>query len=59
MGEIRYAYSILFGKLERNKPLVRPRNRWEYNIRMDIREVGLEVVPGYICLRIETDGGFL
>jgi len=30
------------GKLEGKRPLVRPRNRWEDNIRMDLDEIGWE-----------------
>ena len=33
-------YSVLVGKLEVNRPLRRPRRRWEYNIKTDIQEVG-------------------
>jgi hypothetical protein len=32
--------SVLMGKHEGNKSLVRPRQRWEDNIKMDLREVG-------------------
>jgi hypothetical protein len=35
-------YTILVGKLERKRPVGRPRRRWEDNIRMDIREIGRE-----------------
>jgi hypothetical protein len=30
----------LVGKPEGNRPLGRPRRRWEDNIRMDLREIG-------------------
>jgi hypothetical protein len=40
MGEVRDAYNILVGKLEGRRPLVRPRRRWEDNIKMDLREIG-------------------
>jgi hypothetical protein len=40
MGENRNAYMILVGKPEENRPLGRPRRRWEDNIRMDLREKG-------------------
>jgi hypothetical protein len=36
-GEKINAYRILLGKPERKRPLVRPRRRWEDNIRMDLR----------------------
>jgi hypothetical protein len=41
MGEVRNAYSILFGKPDRKRPLGRPRHRWK-DIRMDLREIGWE-----------------
>jgi hypothetical protein len=34
----------LVGKLEGRGPLGRPRRRWEDSIRMDVREIGWEVV---------------
>jgi hypothetical protein len=37
--ENRNAY-ILEGKREGKRPLGRPRYRWEYNIQMDLREMG-------------------
>jgi hypothetical protein len=40
MGEIRNAYKILFGKSEEKRPFGRPRSRWEYNIRVALRETG-------------------
>jgi hypothetical protein len=40
MGAKRNTYSILVGKPEGNKPLRRPRHRWEKNVKMDLREIG-------------------
>jgi hypothetical protein len=40
MGEKRNASRILVGKPEGKGPLVRPRRRWEDNIKMDLREIG-------------------
>jgi hypothetical protein len=40
MGEVRGAYNILVGKPEGRRPLGRPRRRWEYNIKMDLGEIG-------------------
>jgi hypothetical protein len=44
MGEMRNAYSILVGKPEWKRPFGTPRRRWEDNIRMDLREIGWEVL---------------
>jgi hypothetical protein len=44
VGNIRNAYNILLGKLEGKKPLRRPRYRWKDNIRIDVREIGWEIV---------------
>ena len=40
MRESRDVYRALIGKLEGNRPLGRPRRRWENNIKMDLQEVG-------------------
>jgi hypothetical protein len=34
----------LAGRPEGKRPLRRPRHRWENNIRMDLREIGLKSV---------------
>jgi hypothetical protein len=39
-GEKRTAYRILVEKEESKRPLGRPRSRWVYNIKMDLREIG-------------------
>jgi hypothetical protein len=57
MGEMRNAYSIFFGKPERKGPLGKHRRRWEDNIRVYLREVGLELWIGCIWLRTGTSGG--
>jgi len=40
MGEDRGVHRVLVGKPEGNRPLGRPRRRWEDNIKMDLQEVG-------------------
>jgi hypothetical protein len=40
MGEKIGVYSFWGKKPEANKPLGRPRHRWEDNIKMDLQEVG-------------------
>jgi len=38
-GERKDVYMALVGKLERKRPLGRPRSKWEDNIKMDLQEV--------------------
>jgi hypothetical protein len=44
MGENRDVYRLLVGKPEGKRPLGRPRRRWIDNIKMDLSEIGLNVV---------------
>jgi hypothetical protein len=40
MWEGRVFYRVLVGKPERNRPLGRPRRRWEDTVKADLQEVG-------------------
>jgi hypothetical protein len=40
-GEGRGIYRVLVGRPEGKRPLGRPRPRWKNNIRMDLREIGI------------------
>jgi hypothetical protein len=40
MGEGRKLYRVLVGKPEGNRPLERPRCRWEGGIKTDLTEIG-------------------
>jgi hypothetical protein len=42
MGEGRGAYRVLVGRPEGKRPLGRPRRRWDGNIKMDLREIGID-----------------
>jgi hypothetical protein len=44
MGEKRNVYMLLVGKPEGKRPLGRPRCRWIDNIKVDLLEIGLNVV---------------
>jgi hypothetical protein len=44
MGEGRGVYRVLVGRPEGKRPLGRPIRRWEDNIRMDFREIGIDGV---------------
>jgi hypothetical protein len=41
MEERRGVYRVLIGGSESKRPLGRPRRRWEDNIKMDLREKGI------------------
>jgi hypothetical protein len=43
MGEGRGVYRVLVGRPECKRPLGRPRRMWEDNIKMDLREIGIDV----------------
>jgi hypothetical protein len=58
-GEVRNAYKNFVCKPEGMRQLGRPRRRWEDNIRMDLMEIGWEVVNRFIWLRTGTSGGLL
>jgi hypothetical protein len=44
MGEGRGVYSVLVGRPKGKRPLGRPRHRWEDNIKLDLREIGIDGV---------------
>jgi hypothetical protein len=46
------SFKIVVGKPERKRPLRRQRRRWEDNIRMDLMEIGWEVVE---CIHLARD----
>jgi 3-oxoacyl-ACP reductase-like protein len=54
MGERRSACRVLVGKPEVKRPFGRSRSRWQYNIKMDLQEVGCGAWTGLIWLRIRT-----
>jgi hypothetical protein len=44
MGKKRNVYRLLVGKPDGKRPLRRPRRRWIGNIKLDLLEIGLNVV---------------
>jgi hypothetical protein len=42
MVEGRGVYRVLVGRPEGKRPLGRPRRRWDDNIKMDLRETGID-----------------
>ena len=58
-GEGRGVYRVLVGKSEGNRPMGRPRPRWEDNIKMDLQKWEGVVGIGWSWLRIGTGGEHL
>jgi hypothetical protein len=50
MGEGRGVYRFLVGMPEGKRPLKRPRCRWEDNIMMDLRKIGVDELANWIQL---------
>jgi hypothetical protein len=42
MGEGRGVYRVLVVKPKGKRPLEKPRCRWEDNIKLDLREIGMD-----------------
>jgi hypothetical protein len=42
MSEGKGVYRVLIGRPEGKRPLGRPRRRWEDNIKIDLREMGID-----------------
>jgi hypothetical protein len=58
-GEERRFYRVLVGEPERKRPLGRPRSRWEDNIKMDIREIGIAGQTRFEWITIGSNGELL
>jgi hypothetical protein len=56
MGDRKGSYRVLVGRPEGRRPLLRPRRRWEDNIKVDLHG---EAWTGLMWLGIGTGGGLL
>jgi hypothetical protein len=56
MGEGRDVYRVLVGRPEGKIPLGRPRRSWEDNIKLNLRETGID---RFSWLSIGSSGGLL
>jgi hypothetical protein len=52
MWDGRGVYKVLVGRPEGKRPQGRPRCRWEDNIDMDLREIGID---GVNCIQLAQD----
>jgi hypothetical protein len=53
MRQNRNAYRVLVGKLEGKKQLRRPGGRWQYNIRVGLKEIAWKEME---CVRFHCLG---
>jgi hypothetical protein len=58
-GEGRGVYRVLVGRPDGKKPLGRSRRRWKDNIKLHLREIGIDGGTGFSWLRIGSSGGVL
>jgi hypothetical protein len=54
MGEGRGAYRVLVGRPEGRRPLGRHRHRWKDNIKLDLKEIMIDVVT---WIQLAQNGG--
>jgi len=59
MVESGGVYRVLMGKTEGERPLARPRRRWEDSINMDLQKVGWGGMDWIDVAQIGTGGGHL
>jgi hypothetical protein len=59
MGDRRGACRVLVERPEGRRPLRRPRNGWEDNIKMNLQEVRWGAWTGLSWLKMGTGGGLL
>jgi hypothetical protein len=55
----RGAYRVLVGRPEGKKPLGRPRRRWEDNIKVYLREIGIDGANWIHLAEVGPNGGLL
>jgi hypothetical protein len=59
MGVGRGVYRVLVGRPEGKRPLGRPRRRWEDNIKMDLRETGIDEANRIQLAKDRVSGGLM
>jgi hypothetical protein len=59
MGEGRGVYKVLVVRPEGKRPLGRPRRRWEDNIKMDLREIGIDGSNWIQLAQVRSSGGLV
>jgi hypothetical protein len=59
MEDGRGVCRVLVGRPEGKRPLGRPRRRWEDNIKLDLREIGIDGANWIQLARVGSSGGLL
>jgi hypothetical protein len=59
MGDSRGVYRVLIGRLEGKRPFGKSRRRWEDNIKMDLREIGIDGANWIRLDQVRSNGGLL
>jgi hypothetical protein len=54
MGEMRNIYKMFVEKPANKRSLLRRRYRWKNNIKMHLKEVGFEILNGFVWLRLRS-----
>jgi hypothetical protein len=59
MGTMRNTFKILVGKPEGKRPLGRRKHRWVDNIKIDLRDIGLDGMNWITLAQDIASGGLL
>jgi hypothetical protein len=57
--EGRGVYRVLVGRAEGRRPLGRLRHKWQHNIKMDLREIGINGANWIWLAQDRSSGGLL
>jgi len=57
--EGRSVYRVSIGRPEGKRPLGKPRRRWEGNIKLDLRETGIDGENWIQLAQVRPSSGFL
>jgi hypothetical protein len=59
MRERRGVHRVLVGSPEGRRPLGRPRRRWEDNIKLDLREIGIDEANWIQLAQVGSSSGLV
>jgi len=59
IGRVRNACKILVGNHEGKRPVGRPRRSWKNSVKMEVKEIGWEVMDCIHLAHVRISGGLL